>query len=118
MITPMDNRFTYSAQVTKVVDGDTIDVILDIGFETFTVKRLRFARINAYESRTKNLEEKALGLRAKEYVTFMLEAHPDKVVIQTVEKGKYGKWIAEVWADGTNINDSLVDLGLAVFQEY
>jgi len=116
------NKFTYPAEVVRVVDGDTIDVIIDIGFNTFTKKRLRFSRIDAYESRTRDLEEKKLGLAAKAFVKAEIKAANNKVTIQTVKKGKYGRWIAEIWVDGTilnlNLNDALVSAELAVYRKY
>ena len=133
--------YDYEAKLIKVVDGDTIDVHIDLGFSVWTTKRLRFARIDAYESRTRDLEEKKLGLAAKQLVIDELE-NADKILIRVTEKGKFGRWIAEIniinndkiekteinnYMDalkaidqsfGTNLNDLLVEKKLAIYKEY
>ena len=57
--------FKYNAKVIRVVDGDTVDALVDLGFSTFKKVRIRMMGINAPESRTRDLEEKAKGLAAK-----------------------------------------------------
>ena len=64
--------YTYKAKLVKVVDGDTIDVTIDLGFDVSVKKRVRFEGINAPESRTRDLKEKALGLAAKDRVKCIL----------------------------------------------
>ena len=65
--------YTYKAKLQRVVDGDTIDATIDLGFDVFVKKRIRFAGINAPESRTRDLEEKARGLKAKDRVKNILK---------------------------------------------
>ena len=67
-------RFYYGCTVRRVIDGDTIDVDADLGFDVSIKLRLRFAGINTPESRTRNLEEKALGLAAKARLKEILES--------------------------------------------
>jgi micrococcal nuclease len=114
--------FTYKAEVVKIVDGDTIDVDIDLGFKTWSRNiRLRLNRIDAYETRLykgTTEEEKQKGLLAKAEVESMCLKAPDKVVIKTTKQGKYGRWIAEVIIDGENLSDKLVELGYAVYREY
>lgn len=114
--------YTYKAEVTRVVDGDTIDVMIDLGFATFTKARLRFARINAPEIRPRKknfptekarLAEKSRGLVAKELIKNFIEVNKNQVTIETTKKGKYGRWIAEIWVLGANLSDLLLKEGLA-----
>ena len=107
--------YEYKCHVTKVIDGDTIDVILDLGFDIFHGCRVRLYGIDTPESRTRDLEEKARGLLSKK---FLIEALLDKdTVIKTHKKdskGKFGRVLGEVWADTININEKMVEKGLAV----
>ncbi|MAO22847.1 MAG: hypothetical protein CMJ25_19020 [Phycisphaerae bacterium] len=81
--------FVYNAILERVIDGDTIDVTLDLGFDVKLHKqRVRLAGIDTPESRTRNLEEKALGLRAKERLK---ELCVGAFKIQSLGKGKYGR---------------------------
>ena len=99
--------FVYKATVTRVVDGDTIDCDLDLGFSTFLKKK----GINAPESRTRNLKEKALGLAAKERLK---ELCGDEVVLDSEGTGKFGRILGVLYTlDGENINQKLVDEGHA-----
>ena len=84
--------FVYNAELVKVVDGDTVDVTLDLGFDVKLHKqRCRLAGIDTPESRTRNLKEKALGLKAKERLK---ELCVGKFKIQSLGKGKYGRILA------------------------
>ena len=103
-------NYTYRATVVKIVDGDTIDVDLDVGFNTTMRKRLRFLGIDTYEVRG---VEKEQGLVAKARLTEMLN-QADQIYVQTVmdAKGKYGRVLAYVWTetDGAlmNVNEQLL----------
>ena len=110
--------YTYSAVCTRVVDGDTIDVDVDLGFVVFTRARLRFARINAPETRTRDLAEKERGYMAKDLIKSAIEGNDNKVRVTTTEKGKYGRWIAEIYVGETNLSDLLLENGLAKLVEY
>lgn len=81
--------FVYNAILERVIDGDTIDVTLDLGFDVkLHKKRVRLAGIDTPESRTRNLEEKALGLKAKDRLK---ELCFGAFKIQSLGKGKYGR---------------------------
>ena len=114
--------FTYKAEVVKVVDGDTVDVDIDLGFKTWVRNvRLRLNRIDAYETRLykgTTEEEKQKGIAAREEVESLVLGNPDNIKITTIGRGKYGRWIAELNIGDVNISDHLVELGYAVYKEY
>ena len=112
--------FTYKAQITKVVDADTLDLEVDLGFTVFTKIRVRLARIDAYETRLgrgTTEEMKAKGLEAKQTVKDLAES-AQEVVVTTTGTGKYGRWIAELSLDGLNLSDFLLKSGYAVEKNY
>ena len=86
-------RFYYGCTVRRVIDGDTIDVDADLGFDVSIKLRLRFAGINTPESRTRNLEEKALGKAATAFLKETLES-ADAVEFESPERGKFGRVLA------------------------
>lgn len=107
----------YVREVTKVVDGDTIDVIIDLGFDIMYKSRVRLAGIDTPESRTRDLEEKALGLEAKDYLKNALKA-AEKIVIKTEKLNsseKYGRILGWVYLDGSHnsINNEMILKGYA-----
>ena len=71
--------YTYQAQVTRVVDGDTIDALVDLGFDIQKSIRIRLVGMNAPESRTRDLEEKKLGLAAKARLIEILQSNENKL---------------------------------------
>ena len=105
--------FVYNAILERVVDGDTVDVTLDLGFSVHLKKqRCRLAGIDTPESRTRNLEEKTLGLKAKERLK---ELCVGSFKIQSLGKGKYGRILAIPYTeDGQDICQMLVNEGHAV----
>tara|TARA_R110002020_G_scaffold181591_1_gene376670 strand:- start:77 stop:442 length:366 start_codon:yes stop_codon:yes gene_type:complete len=85
----MSDPFYYNCTLVRVIDGDTIDVNLDLGFDVILAKqRVRLAGIDTPESRTRNLAEKALGLKAKDR---LIELCGEKLQVQSLGKGKYGR---------------------------
>ncbi|RLI60433.1 MAG: hypothetical protein DRO67_09050 [Candidatus Asgardarchaeum californiense] len=110
--------YKYKAKVLRVVDGDTIDVLVDLGFDTFKKERLRLYGIDTPECRTRNLKEKEKGLAAK---AFVIDKICDKeIMISTEEKGKFGRYLALVYYkhdsnDGLYVclNEELVEEGYA-----
>ena len=78
MANKMDKHI-YSAKLVRVVDGDTADAMIDLGFNVWVKNRIRFMGVDAWESRTRNLEEKEKGLAAKAYVK-------DLITKQTIEQ--------------------------------
>jgi len=104
--------FEYFCKVERVVDGDTIDVNIDLGFNIWHRGRVRLAGIDAPESRTRNKEEKVRGLAAKARLKAILKGQ--KVSIQcTKEKGKFGRILADIMIDDRNVNKQLIDEGHA-----
>lgn len=91
--------YTYNAEVIKVVDGDTIDALVDLGFDTWKKVRVRFLGINTPESRTKDLEEKKKGLAAKARVKEILKENKNKFVLTSHGVGKYGRCLGEIFVE-------------------
>ena len=81
--------YNYKIEVLRVIDGDTIDAEIDLGFDVKIKKRIRFMGINTPESRTRDLEEKARGLAAKDRVKAIL-AENEVFTLESHEVGKYG----------------------------
>jgi micrococcal nuclease len=103
--------YEYSCEVKRVVDGDTVDVILDLGFDILYKSRVRLYGIDTPESRTRNKDEKARGKMAKAFLEDAIN-NGNTVVIQTKLKdsrGKFGRVLGDVVVDGVNINQSMVD---------
>lgn len=108
--------FHYKATVDRVVDGDTIDVTLELGFDISYRGRVRFQGINAPESRTRDAVEKQAGLAAKRYVEDWIGGHEQRVIIQTSldDRGKFGRILGRILNDeGECLNDEMVSLGHA-----
>ena len=108
--------YEYSCKVDRVVDGDTIDVVLNLGFDIMFKSRVRLYGIDTPESRTRNKDEKVRGKMAG---SFLKEAVDNgaQVVIQTKLKdsrGKYGRVLGDVVVDGVNINQEMINNYLAV----
>ena len=111
--------YTYNAELIRVIDGDTVVAMIDLGFSTWTKKTIRFYGIDAYESRTRDKEEKVKGLAAKKLVVDLLEEHDGKFTLQSHGVGKFGRCLGTLMvvneADETiNINKRLITEGLAV----
>ena len=109
--------FSYNATVVKIIDGDTVDALVDVGFSIMTKKRIRFLGINTPESRTRDKEEKVRGLAAKDRVVELLSENDNKfVIIKSHGVGKYGRCLGELFVDGheESINQVLVNEGHAV----
>ena len=99
--------YNYNAKCTRVVDGDTIDAMIDLGFGVHVKKRIRLAGINAPESRTRNLEEKKLGLAAKKRLIEMLEEVTNNFELESQELGKYGRVLGRLHVDKISGRDVL-----------
>jgi micrococcal nuclease len=109
--------YTYNATVTKVVDGDTIDALVDLGFDTWKQTRIRLNGINSPESRTRDLEEKARGLAAKTRLKEILKENKNKFILVSHGVGKYGRCLGEIFLaqeDTFSINKQLISEGHAV----
>ena len=107
----------YVKKVTKVVDGDTIDVEIDLGFDISFSSRVRLAGIDTPESRTTDKMEKALGLEAKDYLKKQIES-AKTVVIKTEKMDsseKYGRILGWLFLDGSEVsmNEKMIEDGHA-----
>jgi micrococcal nuclease len=108
--------YEYACTVERVVDGDTIDVTLDLGFDILHKCRVRLYGIDTPESRTRDKDEKVRGKMAGAFLKEAIE-DGEKVVIQTKlkdSKGKYGRVLGDVVVDDVNINQLMVKCHLAV----
>jgi micrococcal nuclease len=107
----------YVRKVENVVDGDTIDVLIDLGFDILFQSRVRLAGIDTPESRTRDLKEKALGLESKEYLKKALK-DAKSVVIKTEKMDsseKYGRILGWLYVNGEteSVNDKMINDGYA-----
>ena len=114
--------YNYKISLLRVVDGDTIDAEIDLGFDIKVKKRIRFLDINTPESRTKDLEEKAKGLAAKDRVKQLLEGCKN-ITLNSHGVGKFGRCLGEIQLDMVdgqekltlvNLNELLINEGHAV----
>jgi len=112
-----ETDFSYRVnKVIKIVDGDTIDVILDMGFDILYKKRVRLFGIDTPESRTRDKVEKKYGLLSKKFLQEQLKK-AKKVVIKTYkgdETGKFGRILGDVFIDGKSVNSLMCSKGHAV----
>ena len=103
--------FEYKCKIVKVVDGDTTDVDIDLGFGVWLKKqRIRFFGIDTPESRTRDLEEKKYGLAAKEYVLDAMPVGSTQTLVTVKDgKGKYGRILGQFKMEDCSIlNDNMI----------
>ena len=114
-------KYIYRAKLVKIVDGDTIDALIDVGFDIWFKKRIRYMGIDTWESRTRDLDEKKKGMAAKERNRQLLEEVSNKsgyFRLKSHGVGKYGRVLGEIFIqdeEGTqyNINQTLIKEGHA-----
>ena len=114
-------KYIYKAKLERVVDGDTVDALIDLGFDTWVKKRIRYKGIDTWESRTKDLDEKKLGLAAKDRNKELLESvssKPGYFRLKSHGVGKYGRVLGEIFIKDIegieyNVNQTLIDEGHA-----
>lgn len=102
-------------QVLKVVDGDTIDADIDLGFDISLTKRIRLSGVDTPESRTTDLKEKALGLEVKEWLKKNLDGKKN-ILIKTElpdSTEKYGRILGRLYVDDVCLNDRMISEGYA-----
>lgn len=107
--------FVRTVKVLRVIDGDTVDVNIDLGFDMWYNLRLRLHGIDAPEVHTRDLDEKKRGLIASAWLKSMLNS-AEAVTIRTVKfgsTGKYGRYLAIIYADGINLNNEILREKLA-----
>ena len=118
-------KYIYRGKLERVVDGDTIDALIDVGFDIWVKKRIRYQGIDAWESRTRDLAEKVKGLEAKARNKELLEEVSSKsgyFRLKSYGVGKYGRVLGEIFIedkDGKqyNINKTLIAEGHAYIYE-
>ncbi len=103
--------YVYKAHVERVIDGDTADVTISLGFDMYLKERLRFYGIDCPETRTKDKVEKKRGLEAKQYVKKLIEGKDG--TLETKKVGKFGRPLCIIFIDGLNLNEHLVKTGRA-----
>ena len=101
-------NYTYKAKLKRVIDGDTIDVIVDLGFSTYTEQRLRLLEIDAPEMRG---AESAEGKESKAFIEQLLKR--GEIVIQSEKMGGFRRYLARVWAGGCEVNAEMIKTGHA-----
>ena len=109
-------KYGYSCKLERVVDGDTCDALIDLGFNTWVKKRIRFKGVDTWECRTRDKEEKVKGLAAKAYTKDLLENSDEgKFSIISYGTGKYGRVLGELFVKGheKSVNDLLLENGHA-----
>lgn len=108
--------FEYNAKVAKIVDGDTIDAYIDLGFDVWVSKRIRFMGIDTPESRTRDKVEKKYGKAAKARLTEMLASTNNEFILRSHGTGKFGRVLGELFSPGdlVSINQRLINEGHAV----
>ena len=115
--------YQYKATVERIVDGDTMDVIVDLGFKITTNQRIRLAKINTPETYNvkKGSEEYIKGMAAKEYVIQRIQTNNNEIILETDKLvGKYGRYIGTIILTDSDVtlNDELVQKGLAEYVTY
>ena len=109
-------KYGYSCKLERVVDGDTCDALIDLGFDTWVKKRIRFKGVDTWECRTRDLDEKKKGLAAKAFTKDLLENSDDgKFSIISYGVGKYGRVLGELFVKGheKSVNQLLIENGHA-----
>ena len=110
--------YHYKAEVLSVYDGDTVTLMIDQGMKHFARVKVRMIGIDTPEIRTRDLDEKQRGYQAKEYLQRRIEGKT--VVVHTVKKGKFGRWLGVIWDYdpsceelGESLNDEMIRVGHA-----
>ena len=114
-------KYIYRGKLERVVDGDTIDALIDVGFDIWIKKRIRYSGIDTWESRTRDLEEKAKGLEAKarnKELLMEISSKSGYFRLKSHGVGKYGRVLGEIFIEDSegkqwNINDTLISEGHA-----
>ena len=118
--------YEYKANIDRVVDGDTIDCTIDLGFSTWKKIRVRMEGINTPESRTRDKEEKKRGLAAKDRLAEILSYNNNKCILKVSGLGKFGRALDSVYVDTLsptsskssiteiNVNQLLIEEGHAI----
>jgi len=112
-------KYIYRGKLERVVDGDTIDALIDVGFDIWIKKRIRYSGIDTWESRTRDLKEKAKGLEAKarnKELLMEISSKSGYFRLKSHGVGKYGRVLGEIFIEDVkgkqwNINETLISEG-------
>ena len=107
----------YEAQLIRVIDGDTVDAMIDLGFSTHRSIRIRFYGINTPESRTRDKAEKKSGKAATARLVEILDAESGKFIVQSLGVGKYGRCLGVLFTESlgeTSFQQTLINEGHGV----
>ena len=102
--------YEYECEIVRVVDGDTIDTTVSLGFDTYirgSSGRIRLYGIDTPETRSRDAEEKKYGLAAKAFVVNFFE-NADEVILKTYEKGKYGRYLGDFRVGNKWLTEELI----------
>ena len=104
----------YQANLIKIVDGDTLDADIDLGFSVWVRKRVRLVNIDTWESRTRDKEEKKRGLAAKARLKELIKENKNQFILISHGLSKFGRVLGEILLDDDrNVNDILIEEGHA-----
>jgi micrococcal nuclease len=108
----MINPYIYKARITNVVDGDTVDAVIDVGFKMTTTQRLRLAGIDTAELTSKDPVERASAQEAK---LFLIQELLNKdVIIKTEKADAFGRYLATIYLSDVNVNETMLAKNLAL----
>ena len=118
-------KYIYRGKLERVVDGDTIDALIDVGFDIWIKKRIRYSGIDTWESRTRDLVEKQKGLQAKarnQELLMKVSSKSGYFRLKSHGVGKYGRVLGEIFIEDSegkqyNINETLISEGHAYVYE-
>ena len=112
-MTAPSRAFIYEAELSRVVDGDTIDLVIDMGFRNYTTQRIRLAGLDTPEKNRR--EQRAAGMAATAAVGGWLENAGQLTVETGKDSGGMGRWVGTIWAEnGDCLNDWLLATGWAM----
>ena len=115
--------YEYKGKLERIVDGDTLDVVIDVGFQMTTQQRIRLAYINAPETyrQSHDSEEYKKGMKSKEFIEKRMKENKGEFSIKTgKDKGVYGRYLGEIFfADSeVSLNNDMLEKGLAKKSKY
>jgi len=107
--------YQYTCELIRVIDGDTVDAWIDLGFDIKIKKRIRLYGINAPETRTRDSKEKKAGLLAKDRIIELIKQNENKFMLKSHGVGKFGRCLGELYIDDhtRSVNDLLILEALA-----
>ena len=110
--------YKYNAKLIRVIDGDTVDAMIDLGFDVWVKKRIRLYGIDTPETRTKDLEEKKAGLAAKDRLGELMKQCDYEFILKSYGIGKYGRCLGELFIESEiSVNQMLINEGHAKVYE-